>query len=369
MKKSNLWVAWLLVAGSLASCQSNKYEIRGTAPEALNGTYIKMLRHGNFRGGEKNSLADSTLVENGKFVLTGEITGDSVYFFTGNKGAVEFVVEPGTVTLDLVNIKNLGGTPLNDAYLKYQEEKEAIHRPFMENYNQIMHDTSLLVEERTGKIRPFVKQYTEDLCHLSASYITTYKETMMAEIILNDALNQAGSDVELFDKMYGLLGRDNISYGPLKGHVVSFNAIRATSPGQPFKDFTIANGNLDGTAASLSDYVGKGKYVLVDFWASWCGWCRAEFSTIAKVYEKHKGDNFEIVGIVVNDKLENTQKALSKEPLVTWPQIVNVKKDVMNLYGVSGIPQIILFAPDGTILARDLRGEDLIETVDEFLSK
>ena len=133
-----------------------------------------------------------------------------------------------------------------------------------------------------------------------------------------------------------------------------------------FTDFTITDGNVDGTPVSLSDYVGKGKYVLVDFWASWCGWCRAEFPVLKEVSAKYKDQNFELLGIAVNDDREKTLKAM-KEDGVTWPQILNTGKVAMEAYGIAGIPEIILFAPDGKILARGLRGDELKAKVVEVM--
>lgn len=104
----------------------------------------------------------------------------------------------------------------------------------------------------------------------------------------------------------------------------------------------------------------------MDFWASWCGWCRAEFPVLKEVYAKYKDQNFELLGIAVNDDREKTLKAM-KEDGVTWPQILNTGKVAMEAYGIAGIPEIILFAPDGKILARGLRGDELKAKVVEVM--
>ena len=125
-----------------------------------------------------------------------------------------------------------------------------------------------------------------------------------------------------------------------------------------FTDFTIENGNPDGSSVSFSDYVGNGKYVLVDFWASWCGPCIREFPVLKEVYQRYKGDKFELVGVAVWDKREDTIEAIQKYEM-TWPVIFDAQQIPTDIYGISAIPQIILFGPDGTIIARDLRGDGI----------
>ena len=142
--------------------------------------------------------------------------------------------------------------------------------------------------------------------------------------------------------------------------------LKKTAEGAMFTDFTIEQ--PDGSKVSLSDYVGKGKYVLVDFWASWCGPCRAEIPNIKELYDKYHSKGLDVFGVAVWDKVEDTQKAI-KELGIVWPQIINAQQIPTELYGIQGIPHIILFAPDGTIVARDLREEAIKEKVAEVMKK
>lgn len=136
-----------------------------------------------------------------------------------------------------------------------------------------------------------------------------------------------------------------------------------TSEGKKFKDFSA---EYDGKVTKLSDYVGKGKYVLVDFWASWCGPCKAEIPNLINVYNKYKGKKFEVLGVATWDEPEDTKKAIEKMG-IPYPQMLNAQKAGSDAYGINGIPQIILFGPDGTILKRNLRGEALEKAVAEAL--
>ena len=134
--------------------------------------------------------------------------------------------------------------------------------------------------------------------------------------------------------------------------------------GDMFKDFAA---EYDGKTTRLSDYVGRGKYVLVDFWASWCGPCRAEIPNIIALHEKYEDRNFTALGVAVNDKPEATLRAIRQDS-IPYPQILNSQATAPALYGFNSIPEIILFAPDGTIVARGLRGEALEKKLEEIFN-
>lgn len=137
----------------------------------------------------------------------------------------------------------------------------------------------------------------------------------------------------------------------------------AQNAGDLYKDFSAS---YNGKVTKLSDYVGKGKYVLVDFWASWCPPCRREIPNLIAVYNKHKGDKFTVLGVATWDEPDDTKKAI-QELGINYPQMLNAGKAGSDAYGIQGIPEIILFAPDGKIVARGLRGEAIEKEVSRVL--
>ena len=139
----------------------------------------------------------------------------------------------------------------------------------------------------------------------------------------------------------------------------------ATQAGKMFTDFEGLT--VDGKASKLSDYVGKGKYVLVDFWASWCGPCKGEIPNLIELQNKFGGEKFTVLGVNVWDEEEKFKAALTEEG-ITYPQIYiprDNKDNATEMYGIQGIPQIILFGPDGVIVQRDLRGQAMKDLVEE----
>ncbi len=134
----------------------------------------------------------------------------------------------------------------------------------------------------------------------------------------------------------------------------------------PYTDIT--GTDADGKPIALSDFIGKGNYVLMDMWASWCGPCKGEIPNLARLHNQYKDKGLTVIGLFVWDKQENLKKAMESEG-ITWPQIVDEESKSTQMYGVDGIPHIILFSPDGTILKRNLRGDAMIKTVEEIMNR
>ena len=134
--------------------------------------------------------------------------------------------------------------------------------------------------------------------------------------------------------------------------------------GNAAKGFTL--NTAEGTPISLASY--KGKYVLVDFWASWCGPCRAENPNVLRAYNKYKEKNFEILSISLDADREAWLKAV-KEDKLPWTQVLDLRgnNSISMAYAVTGIPDNVLIDPNGIIVATTLRGEALQKTLEKIL--
>lgn len=129
--------------------------------------------------------------------------------------------------------------------------------------------------------------------------------------------------------------------------------------------------DLEGQTHRLSEYVGKGKWVLIDFWASWCGPCRAEMPELVKVYKKFHANGFEVVGISLDDDAEDWQKAVKKMKL-TWHHLSDLAgwdSKAVKTYKVFGIPSNLLVNPKGKIVASNIELEELTEMLAEVLGE
>lgn len=147
----------------------------------------------------------------------------------------------------------------------------------------------------------------------------------------------------------------------------AISVLKRGGNGQKMIDFT--QNDLNGKPVSFSSF--KGKYVLVDFWASWCGPCRAENPNVLKAYQKFENKGFTVIGVSLDDSADKWKKAVEEDKM-PWTQVSDLKgwkNDLSTYYGIQGIPSNYLVNPEGVIIARNLRGEDLESKLQELLGK
>jgi thiol-disulfide isomerase/thioredoxin len=144
------------------------------------------------------------------------------------------------------------------------------------------------------------------------------------------------------------------------------DVLKRSAMGAEMINFSQAD--TSGTPVQFSAF--KGKYVLVDFWASWCGPCRAENPNVLKAYNNYKDKNFTVVGISLDEKGDSWKKAI-RDDKMPWAELSDLKgwkNEVSTYFGIQGIPSNLLIDPSGKIVAKDLRGEGLHQKLNELLN-
>ena len=319
----------------LASC-SKGYKVTVTFPDESNNGETAFLT--NYDTGD--TIASATIENN---VCTFEGNTDKGFFARLYAGGnpYGFIVEPGEVNLNIA--EGTAVSPLNDKMEAWSKEMQ-----------QIADDSTLTEAENDAR-------YAEGLFKLYQDN----KENAIGPWAFCNYLMYKDFTEEEIDALVKDAPAD---YALLKRIEKAKNAarqVKVTAEGQKFTDFEVKA--EDGAMQKLSDYVGKGKVVVADFWASWCPPCRAEIPKLQALKAQY-GNKFDVLGIAVWDNPDDTRKAID-ELKITWPVIVGTEKltEPTDLYGIKGIPHIIVFGPDGTILSRGLTGTDLANKIAEVV--
>jgi peroxiredoxin len=227
------------------------------------------------------------------------------------------VAEEGTTTID--STYTISGTPLNERFNRLMNQCDSVESlDDMELYNAFV--KKLYQENKTTPLGEFF-----------GTELIRFAETPEIESILADAPATLKNSHRV------------------KRYVAAAKLRSATAPGAKFIDFAATQPS--GKTAQLSDYAGKGKWVLVDFWASWCPYCIKDLPKLDSLYTEFAPAGLEIVGVAVRDKAEDTSLAIEKHG-IRWPVIYNAEQKPYEIYGFTGIPHLMLIRPDGVIESR-----------------
>lgn len=364
MKKVGLLAAASLMA--LAACQENNgYTVKGTVTEGVDGEYVYLKTTGR-----NSEVLDSAVIKDGKFQFEGnpEVTvlpKAVAYDFQGSRAGTSLFLEKGTINVNL-NKENptVGGTENNDAlnaflqeYNKQTEEMRAI-------YTRFRSDSTLTDTQREELIAQLESKDNSQKEYVHSQIVANVTKPFGAYLLASFGL---ALDVEKLADLLPQIPAELAS----NEKIVSLNKYITntlnTSVGKKFVDFTM--NTPEGKEVKLSDFIGKDKYTLIDFWASWCGPCRQEMPNVVAAYKQYKAKGFGIVGVSLDQNAEQWKKAI-KDLGITWAQMSDLKGwqcEGAKLYGVRGIPATVLVDQEGTIIARNLRGEDLAKKLGELL--
>lgn len=298
----------------------------------------------NYDNGAK---IDSVTVEDGRAVFKGSVDEPVMARLTMDGQRMgTYILENGDLTM--VPQKGIS-SPLNDKLTAIQQELSAI----VQQYRALPDDSASMA--RGAELE---KQYNDVV---EKTIVENAGNPVGYYFFMNKAYEYSLPELKDALEKYPAFKK----YERVNKLVEAAENKARTQPGNKFVDFEIAN---DSTVQRLSDYVGKGKYVLVDFWASWCGPCIRETKVIKEILQEYGPKGLQVLGVAVWDEPQNTLDAIEKHQL-PWPQILNAQTVPTDLYGISGIPCIILFGPDGTIISRDKQDAELKADVARVFEK
>lgn len=282
----------------------------------------------------------------------------------GRKAYANFILEEGEITLNFKSPNSPKGTPLNELMAQINAHEDSTRQ-----MRKARHETLRAQYTDPQQLADTLKRFSEatkaEMFKECTALFRQHGDDAIGECLLRSSYIHNLGELRYQEPLFGLLGPWLRTTRTAKGLIALLEGKKNTAEGMPYANIT--GEAPDGTPAALADFIGKGNYVLMDMWASWCGPCKQETPNLALLHRQFKDKGLTVLGLFVWDRPKNLKKAMEEEG-ITWPQIIDTQKNATDLYGVRGIPHIILFAPDGTILKRDLRGKEMIETVTEIMN-
>ncbi len=356
----------LILGLAIFACTQKKgYEIKVD----IKGAEGKVLLEQ--RGVDAMVPIDTADIVNGVAVLTGEVDmpGDYYLSILGERGKMLIFVENSKMTItgnvDSLSNVQVTGSKTHDEYKVVNNKIDELSNEYMALYQQ---SRQAMLQQDTAKANELmdkVNEIYEKADELQDEFVKNNPASYVTPYFISNI--QYSKDVDELDEIVGSLDPKLDSVPSIINLKNRIKKLKTVAVGQNAPDFT--QNDPDGNPVSFSEIYSKNELTLLDFWASWCGPCRAENPNVVSVYNAYKDKGFSVFGVSLDRTKDDWVKAIKDDGLA-WNHVSDLsywQNEVAQLYAVNSIPTSLLVDKNGKIVAKNKRGEELRKTVGEFL--
>jgi len=363
MKTIGYIIAGMII---LSACTAKPgYQISGAIDGLTSGDIILLEQ----RIDKEYVKIDSVISPDGNFEFTGSVEMPDVYYVSvpGKRGRALFFLENSQISFtahaDTLWQPVVTGSAVHDEYNSFQESVREIYGKARELYAGYQDAKMAGDEETMKKIELEMDAVDDEVQAFQEFYLDENPASFIAPyVVQNLHYNKEADELEI------LLAKldPSLQGSSLVGSITRrLELLKNVAIGKMAPEF--AQNDSMGNPVSLSSF--RGKYLLIDFWAAWCPPCRAENPNLVKAYQIYHDKGFEVLGVSLDRTRDDWMKAVKDDGL-TWPQVSDLKywsNEVAAQYAISSIPSNLLLDPEGKIIKKGLRGDDLLSALEELL--
>ena len=351
--KRLLMFATALSTAITVLAQTTNYSVDGNVADSVKS--IRVLINGNPLDQTINVIDGKFKAqgsaETNAFITIGYLNGMKMQNFT-------FVNDGAPVTIDLKK-NTMRGSETNNQFGKMQETEAKLSWKEKALYDEYIKLRKSKDEKDKARLKDIEKRFdalSKEIDDMKKKYCKEHRGDVSPAYFIHQMAYRLD-----YEELKALLDSkaDYYNHPMIEPAKKTIAQLELRRPGKVFTDFEM--NDVEGRPHKLSEWAGKGNYVLVDFWASWCGPCRAEMPNVVETYDKYHEKGFEVVGVSFDNQASAWKDAIEKLNL-HWPHISDLKgwkSMASDIYGIKAIPSNILIDGRGMIVATDLRGDNL----------